>query len=70
MLELETITHQCFVSEDVYPESELIQCYTTWQWLRPSKIDTFVSIMTDKHGWDEEESQDVKSQLINQLKNK
>jgi len=66
MLELETTTRQCFVSEDLYSESELIQCHTTWQWLHPSKIDTFVSIMTNKYGWSKEESEDVKSQLINQ----
>lgn len=70
MLDLAQEQHQCFVSEDLFPESELLQCYTTWKWLHKSKIDTFVNIMTDLHGWNKEESDNVKAELTEQLKNK
>jgi len=65
---LEPTCHQCYVSEELYPESELVRCYTTFEWVHPSNIDKFVKIVTDRFGWDSEESENVRNELINQVK--
>lgn len=52
----------CFVSGDLYEVSELVRDED--RYIHPSNIDTYVN----SQGWNSEEIENVKRELINQVK--